>query len=331
MVITERMLRSGKLDAIEHTVRHLHASFPRLAFARNLCELFEHIPAADGQLPFVDDLGKDVQIVRRRRARTAILVFNGFADRLGLPLAVIHRWLGKLPAHLLYLRDFERQFYLRGIRSLGGSRGETLEELNRILGRLKARRVLCVGASGGVFGALHYGVILGADRILCFSGVTNLSPEFRAHAKSIAVRHFSADAVPPETGKPKWSAVVGQHLSMDPELGGLVLNMRQYYEAAKRPPRTLFLFGSENWDDRIQAENLRGLPSVTLREVPNIAEHNIVPDVARRGELGSLLDWLVEPEPAPRNLSFTEMIGQPGKLSELFARMRGNARIGDAQ
>jgi hypothetical protein len=118
---------------------------------------------------------------------------------------------------------------------------------------------------------------------------------------------------------------------MEPELGGLVLNMRQYYEAAKRPPRTLFLFGSENWDDRIQAENLRGLPSVTLREVPNIAEHNIVPDVARRGELGSLLDWLVEPEPAPRNLSFTEMLGQPGKLSELFARMRGTARIGDAQ
>src|SRR6185312_10923119 len=107
------------------------------------------------------------------------------------------------------------------------------------------------------------------------------------HAKSIAVRRFSADALPPETGKQKWSAILAPHLSTDPEFAGVVLDVRQYYEAAKRPPRTLFLFGSENWDDRIQAENLRGLPSVTLREVPNIAEHNIVPDVARRGELGS--------------------------------------------
>jgi hypothetical protein len=78
----------------------------------------------------------------------------------------------------------------------------------------------------------------------------------------------------------------------------------------------LLLYGSGNWDDRIQAENLRGLPCVTLQEFPDTGEHNIVPDVARRGEFEPLLTWLMQPEPQPPS-SFEQIVRR--RLAEFVA------------
>jgi hypothetical protein len=314
LIIVERMLRTDDLGAVEHAARHLHAAFPRLAFLRNLCLLFDRLPSAEGLPAFKDDISKDVQVVRRRGAEVVILLFCGFGNRAGLPLAVMHRWFGKLPAHVVYLRDFHRHFYLSGIRSLGHDRRKTLHKLQRIVRKLRARRVVCFGTSGGVFGALHYGVLLEADRVLCLSGSTNLSPEFNRHAKR------AEWTVPPENTDRRRSkrrrSMLVPRLAANADSAALELDARRYYEAAEHPPRTLLLYGSGNWDDRIQAENLRGLPCVTLQEFPDTGEHNIVPDVARRGEFEPLLTWLMQPEPQPPS-SFEQIVRR--RLAEFVA------------
>jgi hypothetical protein len=323
VAIIERMLRAGEFDAVEHTVRHLQTEFPRLAFARNMCQLFDHLPAEDGQVPFQDQAGKEVQIVRRPGADAVIFLFCGFANRLGLPLAVMHRWFGKLPAHLVYLRDSQRQYYLQGIRSLGPDRAITVRELQRIARRLRARRLLCFATSGGVFAALQYGVLLKADRVLCIAGPTNIAPEFNAHSKRDG-------AVPPSVAAPertrekrkKRRAALAEGLADTSDSAARDLDARYSYETAEHPPRTLFLFASDNWDDRIQAENLRDLPSITLRELPDTAEHNIVPDLVWRDELDALLAWLVEPEPR-RETAFARYVpAQLRDIAAMFGRLR---------
>lgn len=273
VVILDRLLLAGQLEAVEHSIRHLHASYPRLTFARN-AGVFDRIPPADGVLPFCDDFNKDVQIVERHHADTALLLFCGHAGRLGLPLPLIHRWLGKLPAHLIYLRDFQTCLYAKGISSLGSDFAASVVELRKIVRELKARRILCYGNSAGVFGALQYGVALEAEAVVCLSGLVNISPEFNTHSTMSEKRRLLSKELPSR--------------GVDPDA-------RRAYQAAQRPPRTLMLFGSSNWDDRIQAEHMASLPTVTLRAVES-AEHNIIIELILRGEFDSVLDFLMRPE-----------------------------------
>jgi hypothetical protein len=302
--VVEHLFQAGELSVVEHTVRHLNAAHPRVRFLRYLACVFDQLPAADGQPPFDDKREQDLQIVRRDGADTVILLFCGFGEGLGLPLPVMHRWFGRLPAHLVYLRDSRHQFFLRGIETLGRDRHATLRELRRIVRDLGARRVLCYGCSGGVFAALHYGAALPADAVVCLAGPTNLSTEFHTHSK----RGRSVERI-----------------SQDARRAGLELDARRIYQAAARPPDTLFLFAADNWDDRIQAENLRDLPTVTLRAVPGTARHNLLLDLIERGEFEAVLDWLIEPrgEPAFGSLPEQEsgirrlvtlLFGAPGRV-----------------
>jgi acyl carrier protein len=272
MVAFKLMFRAGKLEVIEHGARHLYAHYPTFAYAQDMCSFFERLLPAGNQLPFRDDPTRDVQIVKRENADTALLLFCGRAHSLGMPLMASHRWLGLLPASLVYLRDFERSHYLAGVRSLGANREETLRSLRDLVRSLGAQRILCYGNSGGVFAALQYGLELGADRVLAISGMTNLSVEFNAHLRH-ARSTSRLDKVFPDAPK----------------------DLRQQYSAAERTPRVLLSYGEHNWDDRLHAEHLRGVPGVTLRPIDDFASHNPTMELVRRRQFQDLLDWLVAP------------------------------------
>ena len=260
----------GNLEAAEHAARHLHSLSPRSRYARNLCAVFGRMPPADRQLPFADDLTKEVQIVPRNDAETVALLFCGNSQRLGLPLSGIHRWLGLIPASLVYLRDFRRLSYLAGLPSLGQDREATLTSLRGIIASLGGRRTVCCGNSGGAFAALHYGLDLGSEAVLSLSGSTNLSPEFNMHLRQAAnIARLRRDLPP-----------------------GLI-DLRRLYGTADRPPRALLLYAQHNWDDRLHAEYLSGLPTVSLKAVEDHDEHNVVVELIKRGQFEGLLDWLV--------------------------------------
>jgi len=260
----------GDLAAAEHAARLLYSKSPGFRYARNLCAVFDRMPPADRQLPFADDLTKEVQIVPRNDAETVVLLFCGNSHRLGMPLSAIHRWLGLIPASLGYLRDFRCLSYLTGLSSLGPDREATLTSLRGIIASLGGRRTVCCGNSGGAFAALHYGLDLGSEAVLSLSGATNLSPEFNMHLRQ-AVN----------------SARLRSDLS--PEL----VDLRRLYGTADRPPRALLLYGQNNWDDRLHAEHLSGLPTVSLQAVEDHDEHNVVVELIKRGQFEGFLDWLV--------------------------------------
>jgi hypothetical protein len=197
-------------------------------------------------------------------------MFSSFRHRLGLPLPVIHRWFARLPASLIYLRDFERAYYLNGVQSLGPSRDAAVTELRRIIAFLNGRRIVCFGCSSGVFAALDFGLELGADAVLCMAGSTNLSLEFPIHANR-EMRFIASQSCFPVAR----------------------LDMQVVYSSVARPPRVCIVYGQNNWDDRTQAEHMGVLPCVTLCELENCSEHNVTGEAILRGKFDGLLDWLL--------------------------------------
>jgi amino acid adenylation domain-containing protein len=262
----------GNLALIEHGARHLHAFDPAFSHAEDLCGFFDRLPPAGDQLPFRDHATKDVQIVRREHADAVIFLFCDRASCLGMPLAAIHRWLGRLPASLVYLRDFQRVQFLAGVPSLGEDRDTTVRSLRDLAGSLGARRILCYGNSSGGFAALHYGVDLSADAVVAVSGRTNQLSAFNAHL------HFA-----------------GSVERIDKAVAGTELDLRQLFFAANKRPRVLATYGEHSWDDRLHAEHLRDVPGVTLHPVEGFAGHNAALELVLRGQFQGLLDWLMAP------------------------------------
>jgi hypothetical protein len=271
------LLIRGRLPPVRHAAEYLAAAFPTSTYLRNLSQVFQRMPAADEcHLPFHDDIGNEVQIVRRDNSETVLFVFCDRANRAGLPLCVLHSWLAQLPTSVVYLRDFQQVIFLAGIGSLGRDRDATLASLRSVVASLGARRILCHGNSGGVLAALHYGLDLGAEAVLCLSGVTNISAKFNAYL-------HSAETV----------------ARLNRVLPNAALDLRLAYETAKHPPQARIVYAKNNWDDRLHAEHMGGLPTVTLQAVPDTASHNVVMDLILRGEYQGLLDWLVSPGGPP--------------------------------
>jgi acyl carrier protein len=261
---------AGDLETAVRGVRTLRARYPRSEFARNMCELFDRMPAAGEQLPFTDNLDDDVQIIRHPDADDVILLFCGRSHALGMSLSAIHRWLGRLPANLIYLRDFRRAFCLHGLSSLGADHAETLAALRRIIGSLRGRRVFCYGVSTGTYPALHYGLALGAEGVVGFAGIIDLASD------------LTADLTLQRT-----------MVRLRRELPDTAIDLRQAYATAERPPQVQLVYGDGSWDDRLHAESMGGLPGVTLEPIPACATHNVTTELIRRDQYEPLLQRLL--------------------------------------
>lgn len=267
-----RLLTCGRLAPVMHAAAQLRTAFPTSVHIRNLCQVFDRMPSVDEKALSFNDSGKDVQIVRRENANTVMFIFCGRGHQAGFPLCMLHRWLGRLPASLVYLRDFRQVAYLAGIRSLGENRDSTLASLRDIISSLGAQRSVCYGNSGGLFAALHYALDLESETVLGLSGITNISPIFNRHLRS-----------------------AGSIARLHRELPNVAVDLHQAYSNAKRPPRVRIVYAENNWDDRLHAQYMKGLGTVTLEGVPESDEHNVITDLVKRGEYESLLEWLVNP------------------------------------
>jgi hypothetical protein len=285
------LLRNGKLDTGAYGLSHVRKRFPGVQFVERMSAIFSRLPPAGTQLFFDDDLTKEVQVVARPGADTVVLLFCGGFHHLGLPLALEHRWHGNLNASLIYLRDFQRCYYLRGLTSIGTSREGTLAELRRVIASIGARRIVCYGMSSGVFGALNYGLALEAEAVLAMSGPTNLTTKFAAYSP--------------------WEKY-GKYT----ERPNVDLDMRPLYASANRPPRVKLVYGEDNWDDRLHAEHMSGLPCVELYPLESCGEHNSTFEAILRGQFEDLLHWLVSPAATDRGT-----VTKTPRWSNLFRRV----------
>jgi tetratricopeptide (TPR) repeat protein len=195
----------------------------------------------------IDDPRQDVQLVNVAGAETALLVFSNDTDTLSIPLALFDRFMAPWPVSVVYLKDFDRLRYLRGIRSLAGNYVGAREALRQIIAGLGARRVLALGACNGGSAAIRYGIELGAERIVCFAAATRLTPEAptRLRQKQNFMRHRLSEAVP--EGLP---------------------DLRPFLQARGRHARVDYFYYANDPREAADADHIADLPGIQLHPHP---------------------------------------------------------------
>jgi hypothetical protein len=276
METIDEFLSSGRLETARFALMHLREQAPDMEWPKTLLQLVELMPdwPMDGPR-FIDDRHSDLQVIACPGARTVVMAFCGRRGQLNMPLWLLQRWMTRREISVVYLRDFQESMYLRGLRSCGPLE-TTVERLKRVTEHVKAERIVCIGNSSGGYGALRYGLELGAARVFAFSGAVNMAPAFNTFLNKADAALRLSKAFPTAT-----------------------LDLRELYLAAARRPEAELFYGAKNWDDRIQAEHMIGVPGAALRPIPGYAGHAALPELIRLGQFDALLDRMASADGEP--------------------------------
>ena len=256
-----RLIDVNLIEAAAYAALRLVAAFPAVASFKRSALLLRKTPAAvedAGFANFVDEPGREVQIVRRQGATTALFAFTGRFGGLGLPMALVHRWLALTGAHVVYLRDPSQTSFCSGVPTLGRDVAQSVTALHLIAADLGATDLACYGNSSGGYAALLYGLDLQARRVLAVGAWTDLSPHIAVRIKD----------------RVNWTAG---------------LDLRPLYLAAPRRPTVRLVYGADNPDDRANARHLAGVESVTLHGVAGWQGHDPQVGLIAQDQFGLLM------------------------------------------
>ncbi len=120
------------------------------------------------------------------------------------------------------------------------------------------------------------------------------------------------------------------------DLGERALDLKQAFVRAELRPKARLAFASANWDDRLHAERMAGVPDVELEAIVGATSHSILPDLIRQKRLQPLLRWLVEGEDNSEGTSPSEVaapdVGEPAgdtaKALRIYGRFQTNSAVG---
>jgi acyl carrier protein len=272
--------------------RYANSASAKIPILKAWRTVLRHLPEAPAG-EFADDRDKDFQVVPAgENAPHLILVFCGHGHRFAIPLNMIHRWLRPLGAHIVYLRDFRKLFYLSGVRSLGRDYASTVAAFRKLIDELGATSVHTMGNSAGVYGALQMGLDLRAQSVLCLAGMTGFT-----QSKSRLLERVAREL-------PKGSG-------FDPAM----LDLRYRYESASSYPRIRHVYGAANDVDRMEAERLGGLDGSELVSLPSWEEHLVIDALIGSNEFVPTLEWMLRAKAISRSASpSTSQIGGVGSL-----------------
>lgn len=262
----DRLIARAMLEEAVLAGQRLAAAYPASRFFATMAGILARLPPACNDTAFAafcDDPRLEVQVIPRDQADVVLLGFCGRAERMGMPLNLIHRWFGLLNAHVIYLRDYSRNHYDNGIDSLGPGLAGTLSALRELINALGPDRIVCYGNSMGGYGALRYGLELQAEAVLGFAAMTILE------------------------------ANEGEQLFQQRRLAPGI-DLRPLYQRAATTPRVHLVYSEHYLKDRIQALNFEGLPNVTIEAARCEVSRQAVLHALFGGRFEPLIRWLVD-------------------------------------
>lgn len=249
--------------------RRLLERFPDAMYLREVDRILAAAPPRLPTVRFRDRLGAAVQLaIAPQPDVTALLVcFSGVTGQIGMPVNYFHRWVSRLPAHVLYLRDRTEAFFSSGIAEIGSDWTSLLEFIRGLAGALGVERLAVYGSSMGGFPAIRAGVELQAPRIVSMSGTAEHErPERRADPAS----------QDPEAARRRWAQTICALLTASPS-----------------PVEIACVFGAGNRADAADAQALAGLPGIRLVPLPGYRRHNAGIHLAMTNRIEHVLSWLV--------------------------------------
>ena len=255
----DRMRRAGRLHAL--TSNQLKAWG-----AERGAEAFDE----GGSRLFVTESG-DMLGERVQGSRSMLMVFGGLRDLVGVALPRFDEVLRSQRINTLYLSDPRRLLLLSGLETFGDYR-QSVEGLRDLMARWGVEELFCLGVSAGGYPALAYGVDLGARRILTLAAPSTLVG---------AVMQVDRRA----------SILQGRIVAA---IKDRELDLRKVIEAAADPPEIVNYYGADSPEDVAQAENLRGLPTVTLKPLAGEIGHGVPQHLEATGEYPRVIAKLLE-------------------------------------
>ncbi len=221
----------------------------------------------------VDNRTLDVQITRSKGARLTVVLPTGIAFGF-LPPAMIDALFAEHGVNVIYLRDFHKRAYTRGVASLGQDEAETIRALQEIVASLGAPRIVTIGASMGGFAAFRYGALLDAYAAISFAGPTELRSVYDTAKHSV------------------WNPGYFVKLQLQRESETPV----DLVPLLRRGGKTKFFqfFGEDAAEDAHQARRLKGIDNVTLMPVRGVKDHLVVDHAIADGSFDSMLRLLQE-------------------------------------
>jgi amino acid adenylation domain-containing protein len=258
---------AGRLDVVEFAARLLHAEYPELTYLATLVSLFDAVPRhLPAPLPFCDDPTAEIQIVRRPDCATVLMCFCASQGTLGHPINFIHQWLGRLPASLVYIKDFRDLGGGCGFPTIGPDRACAVAAFRRIVDEIDGKRTYTLGVSLGGYAAMYYGLELGAIAVLNLAGATDYTPDFVNSLGPVSKAYLNIRERAPDYAR----------------------NLRDSYASAAHKPRVMIAYSAGQSRDRRQAERFAGLSNVELVAV-DYDQHNVLDELVRAGDFLPLL------------------------------------------
>jgi hypothetical protein len=283
LVVLHAIVDFGHIECARAFVEATGATRPSPVGLANLRLLLLNLPndpPGPPTAPFADNPDRDVQIVPCPGAECVLFVFTSGFHKFHVPLTLMHRWFRNLGVSVVYLRDFDRLSFLQGIRSLGDGSGAALRDLREIAHCLGATRIACIGSSSGSYGAMRYGLYLGASTVLCLAGPSVFDESIPNLLEQ--ERQRGPFAQPIDTSR---------------------LDLAVLYGEAARTPRLRMIFGALHEGDATEAANMGELPNVELVALPQHASHAVVTRLVTDGTFQDHLRWVVETPAATEALS----------------------------
>ena len=189
---------------------------------------------------------------------------------LGYPVNLVHQWLGRLPASLVYINDSRDLGGGCGFATLGPDRDAAVAGLQRVVNDVGGKRIYALGVSRGGYAALYYGLALGAASVLSLSGPTDYTPAFMETLGPLSEPYRDLCARAPD----------------------YIGNLRDDYAAANHRPLVLLAYAAGEPRDRGHAQRMAGLPNVELVPV-DATTHNVLEPLIKGRTFLPLLNRLL--------------------------------------
>lgn len=203
------------------------------------------------------------EVLHRIGSPHAVLSFGSKGQGIYSPRPEMAGTLLELGVDVLFYRDFQQAWWCQGLMGLSRDVASTAEYLRGRMRQFGYRRVMTTGASMGGYGAILFGVMIGAERIVAFG------PQTRVNLAAFE-RYEGTDA----------RAVRFDFRGRDADLARVL-------EEIPYDGRIEIHFSTGSGTDALQARHLERFPQVSLH--PHDSEdHNTAAVLKAEGRLGGL-------------------------------------------